>query len=291
MSRAFSLGFVLSLCLSFVVTPATANNSTISNYNSQSKLVYYNDSNIDAYAARFDIDAPCRVERITIRLAGGTAKRAAVLHVYGHEGGRAAPAFQKNLLSPIVIEKKQVGFQEITVPLSSPIHLANNQIFVVVEELAPEVVLVSDSKVKESACDAPNTEPVMMQLLRDKKGQWRYGLFAFGIDLDVAYDDGYTKGVEVQGNLVDVTKSVGLNDSLECRSIAWNDCNKDGWQDVLVGGKLFINSEQGFQEQSKELGIKNYPILPFLLISTTIPTVISSVCIAMQIVLQRNAVL
>lgn len=254
MSRASSLGLALLLCLFLIITSATAGNSIISNYNPQSKLVYYNDSNIEAYAARFDIDAPCRIENITVRLAGESAKRAAVLYFYGHEGGTVVPSFQHTLIQPIVIEKSQVGFQEITISLPVPIHIANNQVFVVIKELAEDVVLVSDSKVNESACDAPSTDPVMMQLLQDKKGQWRYGLFTFGIDLDVVYDNGYTKGMEVQGALTDVTKRVGLDDSLECRSIAWADVNRDGWQDVLVGGKLFVNSERGFREQGLALG-------------------------------------
>lgn len=257
MSRASSLSFVLSLCLPFAVSFATANNSTLSNYNSRSQLVYYNDSNIDAYAARFDIDAPCRIETITVRLSGQASQRAAVLYLYGHEGGGMTPSFEQPLVPPIVVEKKGTGLQEVVIPLPVPIHIANNQVFVVVKELADDVVLVSDSKVKESSCDAEESSPVMAQLLQDKKGQWRYGLFAFGIDLGVEYDNGYTKGIEVQGNLTDVTKNVGIDDSLQCRSIAWSDYNKDGWQDVLVGGKLFVNSERGFQEQSNKLGATN----------------------------------
>lgn len=255
MGKAITRCLGLLFLLYIIVTDAKANHDIISNYNPNSEAIYYNDPSIKAYAARFDIEAPCTIEELTIRLAGIATERAAVLYIYGQEGGATIPAFQKQLTKPIVVAKRTSGLEPITITLPAPIHTANNQIFVVVQELHEQVVLVSDSKIKESACLSQPNEPFLFQFLQDQYNNWRYGLFGFGIDLHVSYDVEYHKNIQSPSSLVNVTSNVGIDTSLSFKSIAWADINRDGWQDVLVGGKLFANSEQGFVEKSQGIGL------------------------------------
>jgi len=246
MNKATTLCIVLLFCCCLSVSKAKANYNTITHYDPHCEQVYYNDPNITAYAARFDL-IPCTVEKLIVRLSGGVAAKAATLRLYGHEGGAITPQFQQELITPISIEKNGVGLQEIIVTLPKPIRSVNNQIFVVVEDLAENIQLVSDSKVKEVPCYSVNNEPVMLQFLRGKDEQWRYGLFAFGIDLLVVPNADST----APHNLINATVSAGINDSLHFRSIAWNDVNRDGWQDVVVGGRLYINTEGLFKDETE----------------------------------------
>ncbi len=244
MNKVATLSIVLFVCCCLSVSKA--NHNTITYYDPHSEQVYYNDPNITAYAARFDL-MPCTIEKLTIRLSGGIAAQAATLHLYGHEGGGTTPQFRQELMTPLAIEKNEVGLQAITVVLPRPIRCDNNQVFVVIENLAENVKLVSDSKVKEASCFSVNNEPVMVQFLRGKDEQWRYGLFAFGIDLEVIpHADS-----SAPRNLANVTVPAGINDSLRFRSIAWDDINRDGWQDVLVGGRLYTNIQGIFKDESE----------------------------------------
>lgn len=208
-------------------------------YDTQSRLIHYNDSSIVAQAARFQTPAPGTIHTITMRLGGRNSRGTARLRIYGGEAGLNAPFLEKDLITPITITKTRAGAESVTITLPDPVHITSSQFFVAVDNLDANVVLLSDDIERKSLCDGKSGS-YYHQLLKKRDNQWQWGRHAYAIEVGIVYDKLDRSG------LVNVTAKAGLPDSMSSNGgISWGDYNDDGFLDILAGGRLYRNKGDG----------------------------------------------
>jgi hypothetical protein len=245
------LSIVLLLCA--VPLPAS-DGATLSFYNPRSRFVYYHGPGLTMQAARFETPAPGSIRSVTIMM-GGDSTGHARLHVFGHEGGLPVPILERDLIAPVLIEKKKPGVMRIVVDLPSPVFIPSNQFFIAVDGMTPGVTLLSDDETKQPSC-ASRTDRFYYQFLKYSDDNWRSAPYAYAIT--VAMD--YRKRAAAP-YLTDVTAQTTIDDSLDVnRSIAWADVNGDGRLDLLVNGRLYANVGDGsFHDITAVAGISGAP--------------------------------
>ncbi len=243
---------LLFVVCSTVCTAASLD--TLRTYRNRGGYVYYTEPGITMQAARFELMAPGALRAVTILLSGGPGQ--ATLHVFGHEGGLPAPGVGRDMVAPIIIRKTRAGVERIVVELPRPVKITSSQFFVAVDNLTPGVLLLSDRNVVRPAC-VSGAERFTAQLLRTRKGAWKWGEYAYMVDAVVEYD---IRRRSSEG-LVDNSVALGFPDSVvRHQSIAWADINHDGYSDVLVDGRLYRNDRgERFTEITATAGLHGTP--------------------------------
>ncbi len=188
--------------------------------------------------AYFVPQAPCSLKSVIIGLGGATGT--ATVHIYGHEGGNTVPQLEKDLVTPIVVNKTTTGDQKVQVTLPTGIYLANNHFFVGVSGLTAGVTLLADSEAKASECVSTTGGTYHYIYLKNSSNVWYYGNNAFVVDALVEYP--LTSSPDW---FKDVTLTAGIDTGLSGRSIAWGDFNNDGYLDLSVYYKLYKNNGNG----------------------------------------------
>jgi len=214
--------------------------------------VYYRDTAITMQAARFELGAPAYLHTVVVTLGGPSANGTATLHIYGHEGGLPAPGLEQDLIAPITIRKTHTGAERCTIELPSPLRLSSHQVFAALDRMDPGVLLLSDRVKKRPTCVASD-DSFTFQALRGENGAWRWGEYAFAMEAIVEYDLPNSS----HHRLRNVTDEVHLTDGgSRARSIAWADINRDGYVDLLVGGRLYRNmGGKGFEDITQRSGL------------------------------------
>lgn len=241
------------VCLFIPIALVSQELDTLRYYASNSEFIYYDDPAITMQAARFDLPAPGYIRSVKLLLGGesGTAR----LHLYGHEGGVAAPLLQRSIIEPITIRKSRTGLEQIDIVLPNPPFCGNNQIFVALDIVEGEITLLSDYRAKSPSCTSAR-DSYYYQLLKLADNSWRWGIYSYAIDLEIEYPSKLPRGY-----LADVTIDAKLDDSLSNnRSIGWHDINGDSFIDLLVDGRLYRNNGDGsFADITTPSGISGRP--------------------------------
>jgi len=225
---------------------------TLRNYSTNGKFVYYHDGTIRGQASRFDLPAPGTINEVRLMLQG---KGSATLHLYGNEAGLTAPFSEKDLIPPIAVMKTTPGVEMITVRLDNPLYIDDPQFFVALDNIGDSLALLSDVTMHGPACIS-ETDAYYHQLIQGGDGRWSWGRHAFAIDVDIEY-----RSNGARPYLTDVTAGSGIPDStLANGSIAWYDLNRDGYLDVMAGGKLFRNNgDETFTDITAGSGLAGKP--------------------------------
>lgn len=209
-------------------------------------FTYYNSPGIRYQFAHFYPDKPCFIKSVKLWVYSPNGGSADVF-ILGHQAGDFLPetfyATGKTLASAkITIPGKPNTAQSITVNLEEPIYTANDQFFVGVSNLQ-NAFLLSDTVKKDPYCNGnPEAGGVfgyqsLLGINDQNEMQWSIGGLAYAIDVTVNYPQySSPKWLENQ------TASLGLNEFLNNKSIAAGDINRDGFIDLLIDGKLFINN-------------------------------------------------
>lgn len=209
---------------------------TLRTYVPNSPFVYYQDDNIKSYIARFDLVVPSYLRRISLVLTGEASQQSGQIRILGNEAGLPGPFFSRDIVSPIVFEKKKEGIERLDIYVAEDILLKGNQFFVVVEPKDSSVRLLSDKIIKHTLCEEFN-EKFTSQILRTRNGGLLYGQYGFAIDVVVERSIGESKQI-----FSDVTKEFGISDTTKYpTACAVFDIDKDGFIDLLFGGHLYHN--------------------------------------------------
>ncbi len=215
---------------------ASGNTDTLRNYNPSTGFIYFNDASVTMQAARFDLRSPAYVNRIVLCFGGPSDSGSAVVHLYGNEGGGAAPITETDLVAPLMVRKSRSGFERVVIDLPEPVYVDGNQFFVAVERVNSGMLLLSDRVPRGIACESPQAI-FSSQLLRVHDGSWKWEQRGFAVEVEVEYnppgDDPYFQ---------DMTAESGIKDSLpEVKSLNCADFDRDGYLDILAGGRLYRN--------------------------------------------------
>lgn len=253
--RIFYSLLALAVCACCTGTARAEVLDTLSNYRPTGNFVYYRDPQITMQAARFMTAAPGAIRNIHLTLGGVNGDGSVMLHIYGHEGGGTAPQLQKDLVRPILVRKTRPGVEKITITLPNPVTIENDQFFIGVDNISPGITLLSDQAIKQPNCSS-TSDAFYYQFLKLDGHRWRWGTYAYVIDVVMEYSEQVSRGY-----LVDVTGDIGITDSaLANHSIAWADYNSDGYLDLLAGGKLYQNSRgERFTDVTDAAGISGQP--------------------------------
>lgn len=216
--------------------PGTAQEfDTLRSYSPTSPYWRFRTANVTAQAARFDLASPIELHSVIVTL-GGPANGSAVVRLFGHEGGLPAPGLEHDITRPQTIRKSRKGVERIVVPMPGNLPVASTQLYVVIEKLSAGTYLVSDREMKRPACVAAS-DVFQHQALRSA-GRWSWAPYSFCIDL-VARPEARAQrdGFEVAG------AEFGLPDTaVGAGSIAWSDIDRDGFNELLVAGRLYRNN-------------------------------------------------
>jgi hypothetical protein len=202
-------------------------------------------------AARFNLARPCRISRLRILMQGEGEAR---VHVFGGEGGTTAPFINRDLISPVRIRKSGKGVAMVDVPLSDPVVVDDPQFFVAIDDLSSGLMLLSDEDIKKPSCIA-GSDAYYPQLIQNADRSWQWGKYGYAIDAFITYQSA------ARPSLQNVTADSRIPDSVASNgSIAWYDINRDGYLDLMVGGKVFRNGGDGtFSDITSSIGIAGIP--------------------------------
>lgn len=253
-SCLFSFLCIVSLCSVDSLFASEQSCDTLRNYTVGKGYKFYDAPDIAAQAARFDLPAPGYIRTIQILLGGENKRGTALLHIYGHEGSASVPVIERDLFPPIKLKKQRSGTELIEVHLPEPLHISQHQVYIVVDNLDPGVILLSDFSNRKPACESDG-EKYYYQCIKKLDGSWSYAPYSYGISLIMQFPQS-----ESPANFKDITVNVGIKDSLSSRSIASTDFDSDGFIDLLITGRLYRNTNgSNFIDVTEQVGLKGIP--------------------------------
>lgn len=258
MKRIAVLVLLLAAC-----SPAMAVVDTLRHWKtSNAVFVYYtrlgDGTSIALQAARFTPKAPGYIKSIILYFGGGTGS--ASLMLYGHEGGSHIPllgptGYTGATLASASFNKTVSGVQGAVWNLATPIWTGNNQFWIGVGALPTGVGLLMDSTAYEPTCTgAESGGDFYRQILFGSAGALAYGARAFAIDVVMEYPT-----LTSPQYFTDVTSTLGLPANLSNGTTAFADLDNDGWLDMLVSGKLYMNKQTGFTDATAQAGLSGTP--------------------------------
>lgn len=230
-------------------------------YNSTGGSFFYRQPDIVRQAARFSLTSPSYLRSISILLGGNPVSGQATVHIYGHEGGVAAPLIGKELIPSFTIYKTISGPQKITVEFPEKILLDNNQFFIVVDSLSVGTVLLSDHVKKPPLCSSLDGGTFTCQALQTSDGHWFYGQYAYYIEADVESSHQYSPVFERDSLIL---HNGAIYGDIHSSNLNCTDVNKDGYLDLMVGTTILINDGTGkfttiepthHKSEGREIGI------------------------------------
>lgn len=246
--------YLFSILLVVMITMAYGTPDTLRNYTPGSQSIYF--PNYPMQIARFDLPRPGVIQALLVTVGGDNPNGAALLHLYGHEGGNIVPQLEIDLITPLLLQKTQAGDQQLLVELPSPLYLNNNQFFVAIDSLTNGAVPASDTVDYDPFCLAGSTGgDFYKQYFKNTSGSYSYKTNAFKIDVIIGYDS-----LPEPTYLEDYTAASGiLADNYSNRGASVGDFNGDGWDDLIRRNLLYKNVDGVFQDITTEAGIHGNP--------------------------------
>lgn len=237
-------------CLWFSTGLCIGQTVTLRHFAPKARMIYYTESALRSQVARFDVPTPCTLTRLTVWLGGDSRDGTAQVRIVGDERGATAPFFRDPRAEELTIRKTKRGVEAVVVDLPKAVELDGAQFFVEVRDLSPGVRLMSDAVIKAPAC-ADAASEFSYQILQDSAGRYRSGRYAYAIEAVVRPRSNGAPSFE------NATRDVLTVDSLRGpTSIAWADLDGDGFQDLIAGGRVFLNRQGArFNDVTSAVGI------------------------------------
>lgn len=212
---------------------------------------------------RFDIQAPVYIKSMAVYLYGESSN--VKVYLLDHQAGSSIPQFfaysGKGVLG--VSEFQFAGAespQRIAINFPDPVYFDGDQLFIgVFIENIQKTFFISTKTQMNPFCQSTDGGNYLFQYLAnynatEQAGLWASGGFAYLADLTVEY--AHPNAISF---LLDRTVTKGIPQGLAQNSIAWGDINNDDYLDLLVNGKLFLNSPQKFSDITTNAGLSGSP--------------------------------
>ncbi len=204
--------------------------------------------------ARFILPAPGELQEV-IFMVVGNAGTSGTVEIFGQEAGTAFP----QVFDAIHVEnfsKSSNGLEQISVLLSNPVSLDNNQFFVSIK--GNGIRLVTDGVGTTPQCTSGTGGDYGFQSIHSSGGTFGWGSGLTQGFVVEAIVDFPTK--TSQQLLVDRTDDLGISTTLSSNRMAAADYNDDGLVDLLINGDLYENKGNLFEEVTVDrLGIERSP--------------------------------
>jgi|GEM_PF-1567782 len=210
---------------------------TLRHYKPSIRPVYYTSGAINGVAERFALSRPVSITSVTVHFHSRVKAGRARVRVVGWEGGLGAPLAGRDVIQPREITLRG-GYERSTITFERPLRIEEPAFFVVVDQLDSGVVVLSDKQTRAPICSDGATVLTRQMLKQGEKG-WDWGRYAFLIDVVVTAEPPLS-----EPGFGDVTAALGL-DSVRAidHGISWGDYNRDGFPDLYVGSRLYLNRE------------------------------------------------
>jgi hypothetical protein len=244
------------LCVFLSKSGIYAQNDTLRIYNpSNTSTTTYRSDLYPFQIARFDLPYPAFIKGFVLTLKGNTGS-SLKMHLYGHEGGVSLPSLLSDLIEPIRVYKTNDDKEEVYVPLEEPYVFMNNSQFFMAFDSFDGALIITDRSNHSIACESSSGGSYRYQFARAADGTF-YLLHndnrAFAIDVILEYP---TK--ESEKIFQDKTAEAGIATNLSNSTIACADLNDDGFIDLLIRGKLYMNNKNGtFTDKSADYGLND----------------------------------
>lgn len=253
MKKIIILAFFL-----FCAVNAYSRTDTLSYWDRNGQLSGY--QNIQWAFAAFYPEAPCYIKAFNVYVAGASGQITMVL--LDHQGGSPVPNVFTDTGKELFlgawtadVAPQQGYLQGVRVELPEPIWFPDNHFFIGVASNNPNLFLATDQSEHQPLCQSESGGSFLYQSIYSRTDEWGLGTAAFTIDVEVEYPS-----KSPANYLRDVTFSEGLPTDMPNASMAWADLDGDGWQDLLIRGRLFMNGQGvAFEEKTDEYGLEGSP--------------------------------
>lgn len=230
-----------------------AQQTALSSFNTNSRTTYYN-TNFAVVAQRFTISTPVEIKSIAFKLLPKENIGNFRLRIFANEGSLSAPLVCDDIIDPIVIMNDS-NKSEFRVTLDKPVKITSNQFFIAFDHTSDQFKLLSDTYRILPDCEDSTSGVYSSQYFMAKDSIWSYGYYSFCITVNIKQENATVPEV-----FQDITAKSIENDTLYYnKSIASDDINNDGYNDLLFDGRLYLNDGGIFREITKSAGIVGYP--------------------------------
>ena len=259
MNRLYA--FVFSFLL-FAVNAYAQRNVTLQHFVSDASYTQLNVPQNSILFSRFETSAPCSITKVTLGVYNTAATDDSIVFVmFADNGGSAFPYRFISLATPTKIILPGSVNGNLEVNLNPPIQLENPSVFFVgIRRAGTTANLKMDRVSQTPTCINVSGDTMITSGFAIPSGPGRYGWgYKFNdgslannyyISVDVTYTNENPSTLFIESATL-----AGLDATTSARRMAWADYDGDGFQDLLLGNKLFRNKKDGtFQDVSASVG-------------------------------------
>ena len=235
---------------------------TLSYWDRSGTISAYSNTTYPWQVAHFYPDAPCYIHSVTIYCYGNAGK--ASVFIAGQEAGSSVPEVVSatgralRVLNDVQLNAQTNTAVPTVIQLDPPIYIDGNQFFVGLIDLPANTYLATDQTQVSPWCDSKDGGTYLHQALlrNDQEFQgWQLGGYSFLIDAAIDYPTRTSAR-----HFRDITEDYSLPLDLSKNSIAAADLDGDGFQELLITGRLFKNDEgNNFEEITSAAGLSGSP--------------------------------
>lgn len=213
---------------------------------------------------RFEISKPIYIKSFIIYLFGESSKISVKL--LGNQGGSALPSLFTYTNQDILAsaEYQFSGSQAalgIPFELQNPLYFYGHQLFIAVSiENSSKCYFATNVTQYNPTCEPSEADaPFYYQFfvnIDSSKYNWSYGSYSFFADLVYNPIPDNPDGKYLR----DYTGTFGVSFNIPGKTVAFADFNNDGYQDLLVSGRLYTSIDgTKLKEQTTALGLQGSP--------------------------------
>ena len=259
---------IVLVLINFIPFLLISQEITLKYWKEDDKLTYYIPEGPGVFPythqfQRFDIPAPCYIKSMRIYLYGEQSK--VTVYCLDHQAGHFLPQVfvysGKGLLG--LAEFQFQGANQptpIDINFPEPIYFDGDQAFIgVFIENRTKTFFISSQTELAPSCQSQDGGNYGYQYFANYNATnqsqlWAAAPRAFLAELKIELAMSSPKSY-----LIDRTGTAGLPSTMSQSSIAFGDINDDDYQDLLVNGRLFLNSKDGYKEITTQAGLSETP--------------------------------
>lgn len=243
MSATIYLVVFLFLVHCTSVARTTERRDTLRASSGRSLKAAYMSTDIIRHVQRFQPPVGARITGFIVELAGGVADTAALVSLYGNEGGTAAPHLRQPLGKKLLLRKSVSGVVKMAVDLDVPVVSTGLQLFLSIEGLAKSIRPVTDTEEQIPYCIEATGLERYNQLLGHADGSWESSPYAFCVSLIYERSE---KSPSFQFSLDTLLLATTRKDLAASSNITCDDLDGNGLPDIGAAGFVYLNRGKSF---------------------------------------------